>query len=70
MRQLGIAGNRIANRDRRRIAVGTTVRSDSPQMAFARELPIPSESAVAASVLVVEDDPANRVLLTRGPRVS
>ena len=34
-------------------------------MAFDRELPIHSAFAVAASVLVVEDDPANRVLLTR-----
>jgi hypothetical protein len=34
-------------------------------MAFARELPILSEFAVAASVLLVEDDPANRVLPTR-----
>ena len=36
-------------------------------MAYARELPIPSELAVAASVLVVEDDPANRVVRTRLP---
>lgn len=37
-------------------------------MAFARELPILSEFAVAASVLVVvvADDPANRGLVTRG----
>jgi hypothetical protein len=38
-------------------------------MAFARELPIHGEFAVAPSVLVVEDDPANRVLLTRGSSV-
>ena len=42
------------------------MRSDSREMAFARELPIPSEFAVAASVLPVEDDPAGRVALTRG----
>jgi hypothetical protein len=42
------------------------MRSDSRKMAFARELLIPSEFAVAASVLPVEDDPANRVVLTRG----
>jgi hypothetical protein len=34
-------------------------------MAFARELPNPSGLTVAASVLVVEDDPANRVVPTR-----
>jgi hypothetical protein len=38
-------------------------------MAFARELPILSEFAVAASVLIAEDDPANRVVLTRGSSV-
>jgi hypothetical protein len=42
------------------------VRSDSPKMAFARELPIPSAFAVAASVLVEEDDPATRGLRARG----
>jgi len=38
-------------------------------MAFARELPTLSEFAVAGSVLVVGDDPANRVVLTRGSSV-
>jgi hypothetical protein len=60
---------RIAYRDSRCIADGTTLRSDSHKMAFARELPIHGEFAVAPSVLVVEDDPANRVLLTRGSSV-
>jgi CheY-like chemotaxis protein len=38
-------------------------------MAFARELPNSSGLSVAASVLVVEDDPANRVVLARGSSV-
>ena len=40
------------------------MRSDSGEMAFARELPVLSEFAVAALVLV-EDDRANRVLPMR-----
>jgi hypothetical protein len=38
-------------------------------MAFARGLPIPGEFAVVASVLAVEDDPADRVVPTRGSSV-
>lgn len=45
------------------------VRSDSREMAFARVLPNPSELAVAASVLVEEDDPATRVLRAHGSSV-
>ena len=59
-------GTRSTNQDPSGIAASTTLRSHSRQMAFARELPILSEFAVTASVLVVEDDPANRVLVTRG----
>ena len=45
------------------------MRSHSREMAFARVLPIPGEFAVVASVLAVEDDPANRVLPMRGSNV-
>ena len=39
------------------------------EMAFARVLPKPSELAVAASVLVEEDDQATSVLRAPAPRV-
>ena len=59
-------GTRSAAWDPRCIAASTTLSSHSRKMAFARELPTLSEFAVAGSVLVVGDDPANRVVLTRG----